>query len=511
MVKIGSEGTGGAQPTGPSNPLANIERDLGSGSTQPAISFFQWSLQITSGLTNEWFKDFPAVPGLSYLEQTKGTEARAKAEELFKPNQWLLNESVVHPDFHQASASLGSVVPLNQSSLAKKISSFLASKSVHGDLIPVTYSGGAVVEANSPMLWSGSWETQFGSRCFINYEVRRDVSGKEKALLFTNILINSRVTQDGITAVMSHFKIPNAIEKLYFLSETPFPSSKMSQSRSSAFSGVPLHLIPKPSWSIEHSSFGITHYDTSNGIHVDINIFPQVLRLGYVITEDMEEYFDSTISICVDALVKAATIIEDGFRNYRDVTKNPSFDHAFLSEYVLVSDTVEGEIANGWARWIPETHTSKLFYYGENLFENNKTRQSLQWIADEGIGSLQVGSAINDLVYFYLMPEGASELANFYLYQVMQFDVIYETTNAYTNSAQIFMKLKEYDTAISLLKKALAREDKFSETEASWLLAQIMTELGKPVEAKEFLLRGANGPDDEYSRNCREALGKLGL
>ena len=498
----------------PVDPFVSIQQPLSTSDKPPGVSFGRWSLAVTEGLASEWYSLYPAVHGLIHLKNMAGDEPVNYISEIWSTKRF--DESQIHPQFQRSSRTYGRQVPLDDSPLAKKIMEFMTSKGVGSSTFPVALFDGEVVPQPDPMYWNGAWQTEFGSRCFINFEIRRDTFGVERCYLFTNLLIATR-SQTHNRDISHNLVVPLSVERTMYLAENPLPSSLMSQSRSSAFRGVPEEFTPAPMFFVEDNHLGLTHYPTSDSrIHCDFNVFPHVLRVGYVITDEMQPYFDQIIPTCVDALVKACTIVEDGFRNFRSPETQGSFDWGFMSEYVMCQDTKEGEVTNGWSRWVPETHISPLFYTTydylqiANKVQEPVKRQIHQWAVDEGAGVFAVGSHANTLAYSYLIPEKSYDLALFYLDKVIRSKPQYEFANALTNSGLIYKEIGKLDKAIELLMQALDG-DGMSESEASYLLGEIYVIKGNLDKAKHFYLRSMTGLKDRFADMSTTRLQEMGI
>jgi hypothetical protein len=498
----------------PIDPFVGIQHPLSTSDKPPGVSFGRWSLAVTEGLAAEWYSSYPAMHGLIHLKNLAGDEPANYVSEIWSTKRF--DDSRIHPQFQRSSKTYGRQVSLTDSPLAKKIMDYMTSKAIGSSTFPVALIDGEVVAQPDSMYWNGAWQTEFGLRCFVNFEIRRDIFGVERCYLFTNLLIATR-SQTHNKEISHNLVVPLSVERTMYLAENPLPSSLMSQSRSSAFPGVPEEFVPAPMHFVEDNHFGLTHYPTSDSsIYCEFNVFPHVLRVGYVITDEMQPYFEQIIPICVDALVKACTIVEDGFRNFRSPETQGSFDWGFMSEYVMCQDTKEGEVINGWSRWVPETHISPLFYTTYDYLQiSNKVqepvkRQIHQWAVDEGVGVFAVGSHANTLAYSYLIPEKSYDLALFYLDKVIRSKPPHEYANALTNSGLIYKEIGQLDNSIELLMQALDG-DGMSESEASYLLGEIYVIQGNQDKAKHFYLRSMTGLKDKYADMSKTRLQKLGL
>jgi hypothetical protein len=520
----------------PQDPFIEIEKEAVDG-----WNFHHLSRLITWGLSKEWFAEFAAIPALDYLRNKCGDAYEAWAKFRWGGSNWFELASI-RPAMLINSEDLGTLIPLNTGSLTPALLGYLDSRDVISHEFAVTYADKKLIKAAQPMLWTAAFETSFGTRCAISIESHVDQFGVERCHLFTNLVVNSRspdvyyeLAHSGVRLdlqnLRSNFTLPLLLPRLMYLAETPLPSAFFSMSRTLAFKDVPLNLIPKPIMSVEDFSIAYSHPPNTGGTKLELDIYPQMIRVGYEITSEMIEVFEGIIPTCIDSLIRACSIVEDGFRNYRDPNKPQSFDFEFLSDGVFSNELesngfseaiseserwIEGKQTGGMARWIPETHLSALRYNTIGLLslahqERNVSKkiEIFKWIANEGIGSLAVASAINTLTYSYLIPERKFEAALFYLDKAASLEAVNESTNAMANIGHIFYLMGDIDDAIYCLKLTLDREDKFAETEASMLLGEIFLSRNNKAEAIEYLQRGARGPDDKFSLRCKELLEQI--
>ncbi len=511
-----------------SDPFASIERSLGRGSDAPGVSFFTAVRAITKELSVDWFSQYDSVSLGEYMDLANKEDPFAGlARDLISKQHadWL--DDRVYPQVLAGASALGEFVPISLSPLGKKILEFMAGRGVMGLEVPAFAIGGRVgtLDSNDAMTWMGPWGTEFGTRMFVRLEIRKDSSGVEWCYVHTNLAVTTRLPLGLGHGMSKYVAVARGILQQLFVAETPFPSSMASMSRSIAYPDVPGEVWPLPLASVD--DFSIATYvvgdsTTSGNISTDTNSFPKVLRAGFAVSAESEEYFDVIIPHIVDACARLATITEDGFRNYRDPSAEASFDHFYGSESVYFDEdgfypgitASEGLRAGGYSRWIPETLLGGLVNATDHAWlessRSENSREILEWILSEGAGG-SVPAAINTLAFEHLMPEGDLGSASSILDVAIDTDVLNESTHALVNLGQVRLAQGNADEAKEKLQMALDRSDQFAEAEACFHMGKILASEGDSVTAGQYWERGSQaeqfGPhQEEFAQKCREML-----
>ena len=538
MVKIGGS-SGGLPPKvgnsqhggGPRDPFAGLEHSiLGEDGLPQGHSWGVASRAVTAGIAQSWFQDQATMPLPEWVAREAPrkfkTQARVEpdtsgwsteqVESLVGHLSWY-HDGVVYPDMVRDADDLGTLTLFSKSTLAPKILSFMARRGVSGDEIPILAMGSGVAEIGESTMWLGGWATSFGTRTNTWFDIRTEEDGSESVYFHTNLAISTRVPDMWLAEV---FSVPAQAHALLYTAETQFPSSIMTMSRSMTWNDVPADLVPTPFLSFERNGLCCVNLgESGNGqIQTDFAGYPIVLSAGYLIPESSEKYFDDIIPTVIDTLTNLASIVEDGFRNYRNATTPVSFDHLFGSEYVLVpdDDVEEGVSTEGYARWVPETHLGKLVKVSRETYMQARPMESgaeqkslLEWVVDEGAGAA-VGGAINTLVYGYLLPVREFERAELLLKKAIAMEILHESHNARANLGQIYLGQNRRDEARAVFLEAAESEwDTFAVSEASYFLGLMALEDGRPDEAREHFTRGANSEADDdgtHRQLCREKL-----
>lgn len=150
-------------------------------------------------------------------------------------------------------------------------------------------------------------------------------------------------------------------------------------------------------------------------------------------------HLQNFLTVVCDGLVHIASIIEEGFLNFRGADYAAPFDDVFFSPHILNPDSdLPDSVTRGMPRWVPETQIGPLQrdstarYAMARSGECSNASEVFEWIADDGAGDA-VASAINSLAFGYLLPEGKFDRAERYLQDAIDLDVWNESTNAMAN------------------------------------------------------------------------------
>jgi len=538
MAKIGSS-SGGFPPSAdsgksggaPRDPFRGLEHSiLGEDGIPKGHSWGVMTRAVTAGLGQSWFQEFSTMPIPDWVAREAPSKFMAKSrvepdtsgssvklvEAMVGQLSWY-SDGVVFPELVRGSEEIGTFTLFSHSTLAPKILTFLADRGVSGEGIPIVALGSNIAEIGETTMWVGGWATSFGTRTNTWFEIRKSEDGTESAHFYTNLAISTRVPEKWLSEV---FSVPAQAHALLYTAETQFPTSIMSMSRSMSWGDVPAEMIPTPFLSFERNGLCCVSLGSSGQgqIETDFAGYPVVLTAGYLIPESSEAHFDKIIPTVIDTLTNLASIVEDGFRNYRNATTPVSFDHVLGSEYVIVpEDNIEeGVSTGGHARWVPETHLGELikvsresYYQARGMPSGAEAKALLEWVAAEGAGAV-VGGAINSLVYSYLLPGRDFERAERLLKKVIAMDILYESPNAQANLGQVYLAQNRREEARDIFEAAAGNEwDKFAVSEASYFLGLMAMEDGNLDEARARFTTGANEEGDDNGTHrelCREKL-----
>jgi tetratricopeptide (TPR) repeat protein len=475
---------------------------------------------ISPLLALAWYEDFDHRPFLNWVQDARDfTVEGAQSLDQDLP-AWNLADREVLPALACSAEDLGESQPLVGSMLADLILETLQGMGVTGTPISLVPAGSYILDIEVPFTWQGSWATGFGTRCNVCFEVRRSADGVERAVIYTNLLVSTRSVETSIVReCLDSVVVGLPCQTLLYLSETPFPSALwQALLRDTHLQGVAPVRRPMPmAWLEEFALCATQLGDASEDeVHVDFATYPLVIKLGYNVGYMPPSEMAECLTFAINTLVAAATTVEDGFRNARNIDSMASFDQVFLSEYDLFSREI-GEV-DGFARWIPEPLLGSLLSHTADLYALQlkgtgnaaEQRAALQWIADFGAGRA-AASGINTLAYSHLLPEDDFEKASFYLLRATRMGILEESTNAMTNYGALFIKAGLLAEAKVWLEEALAQPDQFSEGEASLLLARIFREEGDEAQAVDFYRRAIDSSDSHFAAVAQEELAESAM
>jgi len=505
------------------DPFASISRPLRDDGDAPGASWFTATREVAQALALDWFSQYETATLRDYLE------SRASDDQLAGLTlKWTSDGKLGHdldairiiPDVLEGPDGLGELVAFDESALGQKVRAYMSLNGTLGSETTVVPLGGMLSDTGKLMSWYGPWETEFGSRAFIRFEIRRDSSGTEWCFVHTNVAVATRKPLGYARMVSENIKVPWLMPSQLFVAETPFPSTIASMSRSSAYPDIPEELWPRPLVSVDSPGLVtfVSGTDSHRGtIKETVASFPSVIRAGFAFSDKAADYLDTLVSSLATATTNLATIAEDGFRNYRNPNYPASFDHTYGSEYVLFVDgpEAEGRQTEGYSRWVPETLLGDLVRSTNEVAEAVRRTSDLDafrslslWIVDEGAGD-SVASTINLMFDKILFPQQWWDDAMHWLDIAVDLDDINEGTRALVNLGRIFIEKEELTFAKERLVEALGRRDGFCESEAIFLLGTIALKESEPEVAKEYFERGARAVGEaqaEFAEKCRAQL-----
>ena len=126
----------------------------------------------------------------------------------------------------------------------------------------------------------------------------------------------------------------------------------------------------------------------------------------------------------------------------------------------------------------------------------------------EGAGAV-VGSAINSLVYSYLLPGREFERAEWLLNKAIAMEILHESPNARANLGQVYLAQGRRDDARQVFTEATTGADTFAVSEASYFLGIMAMEDGNRDQARAHFTTGSQSEADDdgtHRQLCREKL-----
>lgn len=533
-----SKGLGSSANSGLNSPLDPPSFGPKRPIDDSAPSWAQLRLQVTGDQAAEWLGLRPSETMAVVLEAIEvATDNQEKAKG--KSPKDLPEANSLQSSFD----SFGSPVNLEESVLARDALEFLE------DRLDVSFRHG-VVQLNSSLFvnlnelgddsastesieniihssgqveleeggsnnqtWMAPFGSAFGTRVLVNMRAFKNKSGVESLAFFVHGVIASRPAPESPAAslksevnYLDNQVLPELAKRLLYLAETPFPSNSLTMfSRDIAYPNLEEAALPVPFYS--HSNFSLvnTAFEEPGGNSaVHFHIFPQVVTLGYRLFEINRETCEPVISRVVDSLVKIASILEDGFRNYSQE------DEVFGWPELFGSHASKFPIERAQQpRWIPSTHMGDLVYQTSEMQKpahRQRDETTLKWLAEFGAGS-QVSDAINTLAFSILMPRRSFEEAEGYLKVAVALEHYGQSTNALCNLGQVYLGMGDGELAEKTLLQALDRADSYSEGEASLFLGKIYKSRGDELLAQKYLKRAAESGDDAYAARAKAIMG----
>jgi hypothetical protein len=496
--------------------------------TASGRSWRNFTLSVADDVSTRWFsEDYTSILTSDYFSKTvaevdEGLREVTSTDSPFSgvgANKEEFANSRVFPEFDAKPEMWGERVPIDHSVLGKAIMSELNAWGINGSFSNRQYHGRGDLftdggEGAPRLQWAGYWGTSFGTPTSQYFEIYRSAEGDERAFWFINALVETR-RSNNFAEIMQRTAMAMAAKKLFWIAEDPFPSSVLFtvSSRGAVFHGAQPAARPKPVvWACEQS--------LANGAALQggaekvlTRIHPKVVRLGYSFDARSMGHLQNFLTVVCDGLVHIASIIEEGFLNFRGADYAAPFDDVFFSPHILNPDSdLPDSVTRGMPRWVPETQIGPLqrdstaSYDTAMSGECSNASEVLEWVADDGAGDA-VASAINSLAFSYLLPEGKFDRAERYLQDAIDLDVWNESTNAMANLGNCHIMSGDSESGRALLLSALDRADKFAEGEASYLLGKLALSEGDLEDARRYFERALRThPEDWWHQPAREGL-----
>ncbi len=490
------------------------------GFTPEAFTWMNMARKIVDGLADSWFENLKPIPVSKSL--TVGEKTEIDLMKSFMP--FFLEEEetkVLKPSFDKLS-DLGEPVPIDESPLGKKLINVLSENNFTWNFREERVELNAVSGFLMPSLkleGAGQWGTYFGMPFDQVFKVYRDSNGKERILWSADLLAATRpfeqlnkfygrdeetderyqivndpeaLKKGGLTFGQwsTRIHVPIMLKWLFYLSETPFPSNILNFSRSLSFGeDFPEEIIPKPYFLNKTNSRVSGAFELNEqGYLASAAKMPNVIEAGWVIEDMTNDQLSTSINIASTGLTRMMTILEDGYLNHSAAGTQFTWHEALRSALLLDSDCELGQDAMGLSAWIPVSRVGFILndtYLKAPDALNSGDLGDLEEISFNGAGPLVV-NCINSLVFSHLMNSEFYYLIDRLLEAAVLMDVGDESTNALSNWGIALYKRGEIDAAVNKFEKALAREDKTSEAEASWWLSKIYEEKGDVTKASKY-------------------------
>jgi hypothetical protein len=512
-----------------------------------SLRWMHLAKSVTSGLSDAWFSQYQALPIREALAPSLTDYDQPGIDAL---NSTLVpgNDYKVIPDFASSLKDRGfTPVAFVMSDLGQSILATMDKANLsyqRRTKILVDDSKYLEFPPETSLAADLYWSTYFNNAFTQTVEIVKDSAGKEYCYWSSTILYGSRgqgdfdlfdmlsdandlssnipvdLTDDEKNRGVMNFGewstkicLPWLSKCLFYLGETPFPSSLASMSRSLAFPGLDETKIPIPYMQFVKNYEVQCHYEQATDDNKSESrnmtfLAPQQIQMGWLFSASDFESQKIILTTITNALVKIMSYLEDGYLNHNTPGEPFQFDEVVFSDSQLERRFANDGNAGGYSKWIPttqvmerilETDARAQALYGSLRSELGKKNDRM-WIVDEGVGKAAVGSAINDSIFRYFLPEEQWGGVEWYALRAIEMEIHNETTNAISNWGLSKYLQGDYEFAILLFTRALDREDKFAEDESSFYLSKIYEKQGDRVKSEEYRKRceAAGGYEPTY-------------
>lgn len=282
--------------------------------------------------------------------------------------------------------------------------------------------------------------------------------------------------------------VPILAQSLFYLAETPFPSTPVSLSRHLAFSGLDIQKLPIPRLRIRRNELvsGMAILESGDS-RVARSNFPVVIDFGWEFNCTSPDDILVILNNVTNGLVRISTYLEDGFLNHVDSESSFPWDFATFSACIFTAEYVEGESHLGYSSWLPATFAGAIYNYSVELLAKVQTSDDgflAQKLAFDGVG-LPAARGINTFVLNHLQNnEDLEWLCDHLLDAAVRLDVPNESTTALAIWGIIKFENGSLSEAKQKFEAALDRQDRYREALASEYLSLIF-ELENDLELSE--------------------------
>jgi hypothetical protein len=482
---------------------------------------------LNEGLADAWFEAYNPVP---ILESVPPAAAEDPDENftLFASFLFEGERMKTVPSFKKEFEDFGEVQKLDDSPLGKSLIGSLEQLGVNWSY-ETTYLVDEKTLVELPELHQegiAQWSTYFGMPVQQRFRVYKNAQGLETIVWFSNVLAATREFEhirtrsfdmdDEVYEVQiededlkngvltfgqwsTKFFIPSLAKKLFYLAETDFPSNILAFPRSSAYHELDEAEFPAPFIANERRVSCKAVFDETLGSLVEfVTIFPNVISMGWSFSASEHESISIIVSRITDALVKINSYLEDGYLNFNGPDEPYQFDKVVLSASTFDANSERVGSAMGLSRWIPVVRVGFLLnesqvrgvaaIESEASKDDENLRSEFAWLSNDGAGA-PVAHSINSFVYVWLLSEKRWDEIDRLLDAAVRLEKKDQSTNALSNWALSFHLRGDDETAIELFEKALDRDDKYAEDEASFFLARILDSKGESSRALVYRKR----------------------
>ena len=490
---------------------------------------------LTNDLADSWFEEFTAKSVRNSLPAAE-TAYDEKAESMLDASLIVKNEFNLIPQFSIDLENLGyNLVPILQSTLGVKLMEVLKANGItfqlETQLMLNDFEYVDIAEESALRMYLG-WDTDLGTRFNQIFQIYTKEGGQEYCYWHSAVLYASRpllprrtcevrsglegsdatkeitLTEDEIERGVMTFEqwstkihLPWLAKTLFYLAENPVRGTFFSLPRSTAFPDLEQVRWPIPHIQIEKKVQLLTIGTQSDGLKTKLVaepvLAPEQFQMGWLFGDSEPDVLWKVIHPITNGLVRISSYLQDGFLNHNDFGSDLNFDAVVLSGNQFESRFAESASQGAYYRWIPTTEVFGLLEDTKQAWESSSDpgkspsqRASIYaWIADEGIGNVEVASSINEGIIQSLIPEQNWSAIEFYAPIALQMNVKDQSTKAMSNWGIAFYLQGKIELAIAAFEIVLDREDKFAENEACFYLSEIFEKQGELTKSNHYRKR----------------------
>lgn len=514
------KGLGGNRQTlGSSKELQNPE-----GFAEGSLSWTTAAREITDALADAWFEEYKPTPVSSVLPANSFLNQGA-ARDLIAYSFFGETETNLLPDLFVTPQSLGEQVSIPESKVGIALIEALDRNEIswaYRTVFPLDhFRSFELTEVNDEGI--AQWATYFGMPISQTFRVYRDGQGKETVYWSAPMLVSTREFTDLTSFIFEGTQysiseedlkngalpygewstklfIPAFFKRLFFLSETPFPSQIFTMPRSIAFNDLDPSAYPVPAVMHRKNYYAQSAFASSpSGFEASGTFMPDVIEAGWLFSTVEQDQLQTILEVVTNGLNRFATYLEDGYLNYRSNDYPFPFDNGLLAEVVLDDRCQPGGSAWGRSQWIPgvriglllnETNELTRAYYGDPRHNSDppEFKAQAERIVFDGAGAF-VPSMTNTLTYSWLLKEKNWELIDQVQSAAVKLGVSNETANALSNwGIAKYLQGKTHE-AVELFNQALEDKEEFAEAEATFYLAKIYADSGEASKSEVYRKR----------------------
>jgi hypothetical protein len=506
------------------------EPQIPDGFAEGSLTWQNVSKRIVGRLADSWFAEYSPVP----ISATLSPEALAYSEphlETFAPYYFAAEEPKVLPGMTINFSNLGAQTDIDQTQVGTALIDVLQEAGVswfYETRFPISPLESIEIP-ESRIEGVAEWTNFFGMPVHQKFRVYVDGNGRETCVWFTPALVATRpfehLTQnwlqndsgtfDGVEIPQSEIDqgalsfgqwsteiyIPVLAKSLFYLAETPFPSSFLSFPRQSAFEAVLTEDRPRPFIvNARYEEARGVFQDTGAELLVTSTFMPNVIHFGWSFSTTNKLSLLKNLKTMSTGLVKISSILEDGYLNANSSGSQSDFDTLLLSAVGLSFPGSPNEGLGGFSRWVPttrigflmhETNTqAQLASSADSAGDLDTARRLFEWVSYDGAGPM-VPACVNSLVFRWLLREQNWQLAESILEGAYLMKMGRESINALSNWGISLFLQGRLDDAKEKFELVLQSGDVHAESEACYYLAEIFVVQDDEVLAGKYRVKCA--------------------